>query len=521
MVSTRIGEDAVVLRFGGGLNTRASEDEINEIEASAGHNFQLDARNRELRNRKPFDLLGTATNAAEIRGFATLKESDGTVTMLVQAGNTVYEWNGSTFTSRGTVSATAKLRGRMEANWALTDKVLIADLNLVEPLLEWDGTTLATVTHNLVGDFITKYVFVDNERAFYGNVISNAVATPHMLVGSERGDYTVLSTSSRPASGATATDPFFVLTLDLKSINGLAEAFGQIAMSSERGRMFKLTGLDKTDFAIDQLYAGSSAEGDESLAYVGNDIVYGRQGALESLIATDKFGDVESDDLSINIADQIEGFTDWTTVYNQRTQKIYFIPGGSQSEMWQFSKAVEGVSPWSRWITDHATSFNPTAIMNCLDPLDGLEYVFFGDSSGNLYRLEGSGALGDGGTTTIRTSFTSRLFSVLGQFSGMEGWIKYRKPSAAVNLTLTLLASGHQVFDEPVTISIPAPGDVLYYGGTNYYGGNFWYGNAFFDRITRQKFGIAGQANDFQIRVEADTAEDFRVNEVGLRFKTS
>ena len=76
------GEFDVSIKFGGGLHTRASEDEIDGREAADGRNFQLDAQNRELRNRKPFDLIGTVPNAAEIRGGGSLLKSDGTVSTL-------------------------------------------------------------------------------------------------------------------------------------------------------------------------------------------------------------------------------------------------------------------------------------------------------------------------------------------------------------------------------------------------------------------------------------------------------
>ena len=116
----------ITLKFGGGLHTRASSDEIDLRECSAGQNFALDLEDREFTNRKPFKLLGTAPNGSEIRGFAQLLKSDGSTSMLVQAGTAVYEWDGTSFSSsKGTVSATAQLRGRLEHNWQLDDKVLI------------------------------------------------------------------------------------------------------------------------------------------------------------------------------------------------------------------------------------------------------------------------------------------------------------------------------------------------------------------------------------------------------------
>ena len=68
----------VVIKFGGGLHTRASADEIDPREAADGQNFIIDLENRNLRNRPPFDLIGTVPNTSEIRGGGSLLKADGT-----------------------------------------------------------------------------------------------------------------------------------------------------------------------------------------------------------------------------------------------------------------------------------------------------------------------------------------------------------------------------------------------------------------------------------------------------------
>ena len=62
----------IIIPFGGGVHSRASEADINDQECSQGVNFSLDPENREFRNRKPFDLIGTVPNGAEIRGLVSL-----------------------------------------------------------------------------------------------------------------------------------------------------------------------------------------------------------------------------------------------------------------------------------------------------------------------------------------------------------------------------------------------------------------------------------------------------------------
>jgi hypothetical protein len=515
----------VVLKFGGGLHTRASEDEIDAREAADGANFVIDFENRELRNRPPFDLIGTVPNASEIKGGASLLKSDGTVSFLIQAGTAVYEWNGvTTFTSKGTVNTNAKLRGHWDRhNFTLDDVVLITDLSLVEPVLKWDGTTLSTIfftdeTGGTFGSFYAKYCVVSNERAIF-SACRDSTTNKHMIVGSERGDFEIISVAQRPASALAESDPFFLLTPDLKPINGHVEAFGTAIFSTEKGRIFSLTGSSAKDFAFTEFYAGSSATGDESLAYIGNDIIYGRPGRIESVRDTDRSGDSESDDLSAIIATSIQDYDGWKVVYNSRLNRVYIFPDEG-SEVWVYETAMRegGLSPWMRWTTSHPLAFQPTFVMSMLDPADGLEYVFMGDENGKLYRLEGSGDDGDGGSYAVATSFLSKMLSapLNAQVFNVEGWIKYRKQEAAV-VELRFEYAGESIFSESLTITIPEPDGRSYYAGGVYYD-NESYFSSISGKLSRQPFFIAGQANDFQIRVICEGNTDFVINEIGLRF---
>lgn len=514
------------LLFGGGIHSRASEENIDPRECSDGQNFDLDAENLQYRNRKPMDLIGTVPNAGEIRGFATLKKVDGTIAMLIQADDTVYDWDGaSTFTSKGTVSATAKLRGPLSANFPLDDLVLIADLNDQEGVLIYDGTTLSTMTHNLTGTFKARYITVSGERAYYGWVDSNGTQTPHVLVGSEISNYDNLSVSDRPASGIGASDPFFVVTPDLRGINGLVEAFRVLTISTQDGSVYNITGSDATDFEVAELYPRSGADGLEPVAFVGNDVVYGARERIESLLATQRFGDVENIDPSLPIGDKLAGLTDWTIVYNPRVQRYYAYAAG-ENTLWANHKGIGtgglGLSPWVEWKTQLAGGITPTAMMTCLDPADGLEYTFWGDANGNVYRMEGSGSSGDGGSANILASRTSILYGVPvnAQAFNIEGIISYRK-GAAATVTLTFLYAGTNVFNESLTITLPQDTGGSFYGGDVYYGGDFYYNAPFVGRLTRQDFGAPGAGQEFQVRVQVDGTTDFEINKIEGRFSVS
>lgn len=524
----------VTLKFGGGLHTRASDDEIDPREAAYGQNFLLDLQNRELRNRPPFDLIGTVPNTAEIRGGGSLLKDDGSISTLIQAGDTVYEWDGgTTFTSVGTVDATAQLRGHWRShNWTLDGKLLLTDLSLVETVKEWDGTLFQSTNFtdedaNSFGTFYAKYLSISNERAVFSHVRDPSVISRHMMVGSKREAYQQITVANRPSSALSEEDPFFLLTPDLRPINGHIEAFGATLLSTEKGQLFNLTGQSAKDFAIGDFYPGSAAAGEESMAYIGNDVIYGRQGRIESVRDTDRFGDSEADDLTDGISNAVGDYSGWRIVYNSRLNRVYLFPTGV-SEAWVFQTAMKDgeLSEWMRWATTHALAFQPSFVMSMLDPRDGLEYVFMGDEDGNFYRMEGSGAAGDGGSDSIATEFLSKVFSMPldAEAFNIEGFIKYRK-NVAVTVTLSFEHSGEDgPFNETVTIALPAiDGDagVAHFGGAYYFGGNVYFGAAFQDRLTKRKFFPAGQSSDFQIRATVDSVNNFAINEIRLRFKAA
>ncbi len=526
MTSRLRDESAEILRFGGGRNSRASEDQINPVECTDGENFTLDPGNGEFRAREPYDLVGTAPNGSEIRGFVTLRKTDGTVSMLVQAGATVYEWDGSNFISRGTVAATAQLRGQESHFWALADKVLISDLNLAEEIHEWDGTTFQQTSFfdadgsTAFGNFRCKYIVIDKERALYGNIYESAANFPHLLVGSQQGDYTVVSAGIRPSSSLGEDSPWFLPTPQLKPINGMAEAFNIVAISQENGDFEKLVGENAKEFELQKLHPDSGALGDEAVVSTGNDVIYGAAGHIESLQSTEKFGDVEFDDLSFKIKDDINTFDDWTLVHNPRVRRIYCFPDGGNEVHVLFRDFIgTELSPWSKYITSHSFSFQPTAAMTCRDPIDGLQYVFMGDSAGNVYKMEGSGESGDAGSADIEARRVSLLFQAPLDTKAIDinGWVKHRKQNANT-LNLRLLYSGKHVHDVQKDVTLSA---VVYdtpYNGSVYYGGSFYYGPNQENRLVTRTWAASGEANGFQVETKVVGSKTFAIQEVGVRY---
>lgn len=520
----------VVIKFGGGLHTRASPDEIDPREAASGQNFLIDIQDRNLKPRPVFDLVGTVPNAAEIRGGGSLLKTDGSVTAIFQAGNTVYSWDGhTTFTSKGTVVSTAKLRGNWRSHvWNLTDELILTDLNLADTIKKWNGTTFSNVTFTNeagsgFGNFFAKYLNVSNERAIFSNVKDGGGSFPSLIIGSERSDYTQITVTNRPSSSANDGDPFFLQAPDLKPINGHIEAFGTTMISTERGQIFNLSGSTAKDFAFNPFFPGSAATGSESLSDIGNDMVYGRQGRIESLIDTNTFGNSEATDLTAIVGDLIKTYSGWTLVFNSRTRLLYAFPAGV-SELWVLDPAIlqaGQISPWMRWKTDHALGFQPTFVDSMLDPNDGLEYVFMGDGSGNIYRTEGTGDNGDGGTNQITTQFLTKLFSARldSKAYNFEGYVKYAR-NEAFTVNLTFQFQGTNIFNNTISIDLPAAQTSAFYGDDAYFGGDFFYGTVS-GRLARNTFTPPGQNNDFQVLVEVIGNNTFSINEIGIRFRAA
>jgi hypothetical protein len=518
-------------RFGGGLNTRASENEIDKREsADGGINYELDPINLNLKPRKPFDLLDTTPDGYEIRGMINLVKTDGTTKIAVQtAGGNVYEYQNAASGFNATpvatgLSSSAKLRGRIEHNWALSDKVIITDLNLQEHVIEWDGTTFQDVTFSPSGTALkAKYANVSRERLWLANIDTGS-ATPHIMAASTVSDYTTIDVNNKPSSALGADDPFYVVSPDLRPINGLVQEFSQVFFSTEDGAMHILQGEDSTDFNIDTFFSRSYASGDEAMISIGNMIMYGRRGRVEFLRDTDRFADSEANDFSLKIQDDIETYKDWTVVYNNRTQKAYCFPSGvSACYVASLPMIPTGFSPWMKYTTTNALAFQPTCVMNMIDPEDGLEYVFMGDGSGNFYRMEGtfSGG-GDAGADEVKSVFVSRVQGEDPDMSMQDftGYVRYKK-SEAFDVNLSIVYSGKTALEELAEIQIPAGVAGAIYGGSKYYGDGEYYGKTFQGRLLRQDFSVAGAGEDIQIKVEITSDKNWQLNEVALRFSSS
>lgn len=528
----------IQITFGGGINSRRRPLDIDINECTEGSNFDLDNEQLAFKKRAAFDLVATAPNAGDIRGFAQNIKRDGSVTTLIQSGAVVYSWDhATTFATVGVVAATAQLRGPREQNDTLNQRVIITDINQADTVKNWDGATFSDFTHNLTAtNFYARYMRVVKERAWFGNVKSGT-DLPHVIVGSKLSDPATLSISDRPASTLVESDPFYLITPDLRPINGFEAAFGTFLISTKRGVLHQIIGDSSFNYEIKEFYTGSAVSGNEAIVNIGNDIALGLPGRIESLSGTLNFGDVETDDLSLPLAPDIATITDWLLAYDRKLRLVYCFPSGRAALYVLYKNLIDAansgaqgkISPWSKWTTGNQINFQPSTVMPMIHPTTKEDLVYMGDSSGHIYLLNGSGGL-DGGTDSITATRTTGLIRGIpeGDLFDLDGYILYRKQFAAT-VTLTFLFAGEGIFDKPITIQLPAGDTTDVYGGSGsnakYYAGtavdgSAYYGRQFSGRIHRQRFAPPGLNAYFQLQVDVTAQGTVDIQEIGIKFRT-
>lgn len=508
------------INFPYGLNENESPD-IGEAYRGS-KNFELSKNSSSFTPRSPFDSVGTATNAQDLRGILQLVKRSGAQTTLVQAGDTVYEWNGSTtFTSRGTVNASSKLRS---AYWSLGDYLIIPDIEKLTVVKKWDGTTFSSLTTGLGTALYAKYAVIHQGRSWLFNITDGATALPQVVLASAFENPESYQTGIRAGASSfiTGNEAFYLVVPDVKPINGVAVFQNQLIISTEEGRLFKLIGDNSTNYEFVEFYAGSAAIGKESMANVGNDAVYMRAGGnIESIISTENFGDVTADDLSRWIKDTVLNRTDAITVYDQGNQKILFFVTGKVLVLFK-DILPSGFSPWSVYTTDHANGFNTQAAAYIRRPGTTAFTVYFGGSGGQIYDLYGEGN-GDGGsniTSTRKTRYIDKDFAQMDfKRQVLTGRVQYRR-IFAVSLNLTFdWGEDYHTPSCSITLKGTPDGDTgNYYGGTAYYGGAFYYnqGFTFANRISSRGFSPTGKSPGFFLSAEVQSTKDFQIDEIRI-----
>lgn len=381
-----------------------------------------------------------------------------------------------------------------------------------------------TITVDFSTELYAKYGIVYQGRLWLFNITTNdgaASDNPHMLLASEFEAPTSFDTTKRSQDSTftTGNEAFYILSKDLKEINGVAVFNSNLVVSTKNGRLYRLTGVDSQDYEFVEYYSGSSATGSEGMANIGNDIVYMRQGGnIESLIATDTSGDVSANDISRWIPDTVKDLTDCKIVYDQPNQKVLIFITGKVLVLFKDLLYGSEFSPWSVYTSKLTDSLNTNAVRFLRRPGESVWSVYFGDSSGNIYDLNGVGE-GDN-SLDILTQRTTNVIQDLNTKQGtLLGRIQYRR-YADCECTLSFdWSDEYNTTTSSILLSGPPTGDTAsHYGHDSYYGGDYYYskGFAYRDKISSKGFSPTGRAHSFIMQISLDTTVQFKIDHIDL-----
>jgi hypothetical protein len=399
------------------------------------------------------------------------------------------------------------------------------------------------MTHTgVAGNLYAKFAIVHLNRVWLFNIKQGSTSYPHMILVCKFEDPTNwdISTRGGPTTVGggvfvTGLEAFYLLTPDLKPINGVCLFQNQLIFSTDKGRIWSLTGSSAATFQVLDFSDTSPAIGTETVISMGSDVILPRQGnAITLLYATQAYGNV----LQANVAHWIPTTLAAVSSYNQivydiTNQRVLFFVNGKVLVLYKDILAqdrgalVAGPSPWSVYTTQDSTAFNTLAAKYMLRPGTSTYSVFFGDSAGRIFDLYGTGTTGDAGSSsnTVQASRRTRHIGVevLNPWPYMEenltGRVVYRR-NVEVDLTVTLdWDDEYNTTHNVVRLQGPAANDASpYFGGSFYYGGTSYYnqGSLATRRVSSININPGGKGPGFYMTVSANTGAPFQVDHIEL-----
>lgn len=418
--------------------------------------------------------------------------------------------------------------GANETDYNGEHEVLTVPLTTTVTYAVPSGTTspaTGTITADKGVELYAKYGVIHNGRQWLFNVTTDDGTesdTPHLMVASAFEDIESYDTAARNKDGSlTGNEAFYMLTRDLKPINGVVSFNKELVISTEDGRLYRLVGNDSTNYDWVEYYSGSSAIGTETLVNFGNDVAMMRKGGrIDTLRATDASSDVTVDDISRWIPNATRSLTDAIAVYDNDFQKVYFFVNSKILVLYKDNLYGSKVSPWSVFRTELDFRFNTSAATRIRRPGTQTYTVFLGGDAGEVYDLNGNGD-GDAGTTNVLTQRKSNLIEELDTKMGLlNGSVHYRRVGQC-DLALTCFWSeDYNETQSVVSLKGRGPTDTVspYYAADIYYNGDVYYNGGFiFEGFpTRQNFSPAGRSPSFFFELSTDSLYKFQIDYIEL-----
>ncbi len=453
-----------------------------------------------------------------IAGILQLEKRDNTNTTIIIAGTNVYLWDGTN--SLGNPIATVTTGGRFrDAYWSLDDIAIITDVLLQNQIKQWNGTAFSNLTTGTGNAIRAKYAIIHNGRVWLANIIDGTTALPHVILVSAFENHELYDPGMRAGTGGfTGDEAFFLTTPDLRPVNGLDIFQQEVIISTEQGRIFKVTGNDSTNYAFLTFYAGSAAIGTQSLRNIGNDTVYLRTGGVvESLVATETSGDVTANDISIKVPVSFNNQDDAIVIYDQTLQKVYFFVTGKVMVLFKDMLGTE-LSPWSVYKTQHSSQFNATAAKYMRIPGQSDFTSYWGDVDGNIFDMNGEGA-GDAGVDNI---LTRRVFQLVNMNWGppFQFRLQYRQKSATPVMARFSFGDEIATRDVPITLKAATTSTLTrnFYNADSHYNNEAYYseGQELGALPVTQGGSPAGRGIAAFLELRADTRDDFLIDKIIL-----
>ncbi len=160
--------------------------------------------------------------------------------------------------------------------------------------------------------------------------------------------------------------------------------------------------------------------------------------------------------------------------------------------------------------------------------------VYFGDSVGRLFDLNGTGS-GDASTSNIAVLRKTRYIyngegaDKFGRWGLdlkrkiLDGVVQYRRVFDPCDVTISFdWGDEYNVSSSTITLKgAPTSFAGVYYGGGSYYSGTAYYsqGSAFANKISNQTFSPTGKGPGFFCSVSLDTKTNFQIDSCDLQPK--
>ena len=420
------------------------------------------------------------------------------------------------------------IAGAVETDYNIEAEITVTNTTTFTYTVAGSPSTPATgtITVDFGVELFARYAAIHNNRLWLFNVKTNdgtEADTPHLMVASAFEDIESFDTAARAEDGTlTGNEAFYILSNDLKPVNGVVLFNKELVISTEDGKMYRLTGNDSTNYRWIDYYAGSAAIGTEAMVNYGNDVAFMKKGGrIDTLRAVDASSDVSVDDISRWIPVQTKDLSDAMTVYDPDLQKVYFFVEDKALVLYKDILLAGGgqISPWSIYKTALPFKFNTTSVKRIRRPGEASWSIYIGDANNNIYDVNGD-TIGDNGDTDIVTIRRTRLIDEIPKETNiLFGKVTYRRIGEC---ELRLKFDWTSNFDEStavIPLKGPGVGDTAtYYNGIGYYNGTFYYNEGFqFSRkVAEQNFSPAGRGESFFMESSITTTVDFKIDAITI-----